>query len=402
MKSTGRRTWWLVVLVVVLLGLAPLGAVAFLVEDRATEAVRREARTSLASSASLTALFVSEQLRGVEEVVVSYSRRVRLLEALTAPGGANQTELQRQLTELREARADVLNVAGVADLTGTMVGSTVPQPPGANFSDRKWFQSGVRTRAPYVSEALVGRSPGSPLAVSVAAPVLDSNRTLVGVIVVGYTLDKFQQFVETFAADQGMDVTVTDQAGMVIARPGVPPTTLESVVADRRVADALAGRTGTAATRQGARGTPVLSAYTPVPGAGWTVVAEMPRDRAYAGVDRLKANVRPIIAGLAVFVSLGGVLLARTLRSRDRARDRAERLASINSAVLEATREGMTLVDPAAHCCFTMPPRRRSPPTSAPGARPTSTRRWSTRPKPWPIPMASGPPRHCGPILTSN
>lgn len=97
----------MVVLVVASLGLAPLSAVAFLVENRATEAVRLEARTSLSSSASLTSLFVAEQLRGVEEVVVSYGRRVRLLDALTAPAGADLGELNRQLAELRDARADV-------------------------------------------------------------------------------------------------------------------------------------------------------------------------------------------------------------------------------------------------------------------------------------------------------
>ena len=344
--GTRAHSWLVLALVFATLGVVPLGVLAYLVENRATQAVRDEARNSLSGSASLTALFLGEQLRGIEDVVDSYGRRAAVLEALHGAAGVDGQELDRQMRELREARSDVLNVAGIADMAGTMIGATVAPPPGANFGGRDWFRGVVRTGKPYVSEALVGRSPGSPLAISVAAPVRDRDRRLVAIIVVGYTLEKFQRFVDTFATDQGIDVTVTDQAGVVIARPGVAPTTLVSVKRDPRVADALAGTRGIADSDRTAAGKPALSAYSPVPDLGWTVVAELPRARAYAQVARLQTKVLLITIPLAAFFTLAGVLLARSLRSRDQARRRAERLASINSAVLEATKEGMTLVDP--------------------------------------------------------
>ncbi|MGQ0520837.1 MAG: response regulator [Actinomycetota bacterium] len=337
---------WALALFTTALGVIPLGALAYLVGNRATDAVRREARNSLSSSASLTALFLDEHLRGIQDVLESYGRRHSLWQALTGPGGVDGPELDRQMVELRDARSDVLNVAGIADLAGTMVGGTVAQPPGVDFSTRDWHLGVRRTGTSYVSEALVGRSPGSPLAISVASPVRDQDQRLVAIIVVGYTLEKFQRYVETFATGQGIDVTVTDQRGTVIAKPGSAPTQLVSRRDDPRVAKALGGGRGVADGDRNAAGWPVLSAYEPVTALGWTVVAEVPRARAYARVDRLRSEVIVITVPLALLFTLGGVLLARSARSRDLARDRAEHLASINAAVLDATREGVALLDP--------------------------------------------------------
>lgn len=343
---TAIRSSWGTALVFVMLGVIPLGVLAALVENRATDAVRTEARNSLSGTTSLTALFLEEQLRGIEKVMGSYARRNSVQQALEGPRGIDARALTRQMNELRGARSDVLNVAGIADTAGTMLAGTVMPPPGTDFSQRDWHRSVLRTGRAYVSEAIAGRSPGSPLAIAVATPVRDGDQRIVAIIVVGYTLDNLQEFVENFADDRGVDVTVTDQRGVVIARPGSPPTSLDSRLDDPRVRSALAGRSGVTDGDRNPAGEPVLSAHVPVPGLGWTVVAERPRELAYAEIDRLQTKVVLITVPLALLLALGGGLLARALRSRDRARERAERLASINNAVLEASREGLTLVDP--------------------------------------------------------
>lgn len=339
------RSWWALVVLAVALGVVPLAALAYLVEDRATSAVRSEARNSLSSAASLTALFLQEQMSGVQGVVESYSRRQRL-QAAIKPGGVDRPVLDGHLLELREARADVLNVAGFAEPSGTLLAGIPDTGVGSDFSKRDWYRGVIRSGETYVSEAFRGRVPGSPLTVALASPVRDSNGRLLGIIVVGYTLDQLQRFVARFARQQGIDLTVTDQRGVIIARPGGAPGGLVSRSTDLRVREALAGRSGTNDGDMNAGGETVLSAYAPVPEIGWTVVAELPRERAYAQVARLQEQVVVITALLALLFVLGGLLLARALRSRDRARRDAERLASINSAVLAASREGIALVDP--------------------------------------------------------
>lgn len=320
--GTRFRSWWALALVVIMIGLAPLALLAYLVEARATEAVRTQARASLSGTASLTARFLDEQLRGIEQVMDSYADRRPLQQALEGPRGIDTRELTRQMEELAAARSDVLNVTGIADTAGTMLAGTVMPPPGTDFSQRDWHRTVLRTGKPYVSEAIVGRSPGSPLAIAVATPVRDSDERVVAIIVAGYTLENFQRFVARFAQDQGTDITVTDQRGVVIARPGSAPTTLDSRAGDPRVRSALAGRSGISERGRNAAGKRVLSAYSPVRGLGWTVVAELPRAQAYAAVERLHTAVVLITVPLAVLFVLGGVLLARAIRSRDAARQR--------------------------------------------------------------------------------
>jgi signal transduction histidine kinase/DNA-binding response OmpR family regulator len=339
------RRWWAIGVLAIAPGVVPLAVLAYLVEDRATTAVRSEARNSLSSAASLTALFLREQISGVEGVTESYSGR-RGLQAAIGPGGVDRTVLERHLLELRDARADVLNVAGFAEPSGTLLAGTDEAAIGADLSERDWYRGVIRSGKTYVSEAFRGRSAGNPLAVALASPVRDQQGRLLGIIVVGYTLDELQAFVARFARRQGIDLTVTDQRGVIIARPGGAPAGLVSRLTDRRVREALAGRSGTNDGDLNARGETVLSAYAPVPEIGWTVLAELPREQAYAQVTRLEERVIVITAALAVLFILGGALLARALRSRDRARAEAERLASINSAVLAASREGIALVDP--------------------------------------------------------
>ena len=349
------RSWWVLAALVVALGLAALGLLSYIVHDRATSAVRSEARHSLSSSASLTALFLEEQMSGIEGVIESYSRRLRLQAAIERPGGVDRAELDRQLLELRDARADVLNVAGFADPEGTLLAGTVATGIGINFSERDWYRGVIRSGETYVSEAFRGRSPGSPLAVAIASPVRDRSGRLIGIIVVGYTLDELQAFVGRFATRQGIAITVTDQRGVILVRPGGAPAGLVSRSNDPRVRRALAGRSGAADNQENAEGEAVLSAYAPVPKTGWTVVAEVPRARAYAQVARLQRTVLVITVPLALLFVAGGLLLARALRLRDRAREHAERLASINTAVLETSREGMSLIDPDGSSLFRNP-----------------------------------------------
>jgi len=65
----------------------------------------------------------------------------------------------------------------------------------------------------------------------------------------------------------------------------------------------------------------VLSAYTPLRGLGWTLIAEIPTKKAFAGVQKLRSTVLPVSGGLAL-VLLGGIwLLDAALRQRERARE---------------------------------------------------------------------------------
>ena len=314
--SVRRRPWWGSAFVVAALGVIPLAALAYLVDSKATDSLREEARSKLSGHAALTARFLEEQLRGVQDVAESYASRGRVREALSATGGPDAVELNKQVQELQNARSDVSNAAAVADLTGTLIAATVPEARGLNFSQRSWFQTVRRTGRPHVSEAIAGQAPGRPLIVNVSVPVVDDGGGLTAIMVVGYKLDKLQQFVDRFARQQRIDLVVTDQAGVVIVQPGATPTSLVSRANDPSVAAALAGKSGVVDDARGFDGKRVLAAYTPVPQLGWTVTAELPRADAYAQMHSLRTQVVLITVPLAGLFALGGALLTRSVRAR--------------------------------------------------------------------------------------
>jgi len=93
-----------------------------------------------------------------------------------------------------------------------------------------------------------------------------------------------------------------------------------------------AGRTGIAEVTRA--GETLLSAYTPVIGIGWTVIAEIPTEKAFAGVAKLRSAVLPISAGLALILLCGIWLLDIALCQRQRARDEALHASRMKSDFL--------------------------------------------------------------------
>lgn len=71
---SGRRPWWVFAGILAVVGVAPLVALSYLVENWAADRVRDEIRDRLSGSAALTATFLDEQLRGIEDVAASYAR----------------------------------------------------------------------------------------------------------------------------------------------------------------------------------------------------------------------------------------------------------------------------------------------------------------------------------------
>jgi signal transduction histidine kinase/CheY-like chemotaxis protein len=173
--------------------------------------------------------------------------------------------------------------------------------------------------------------------------VRDPDGRVRSILVTGYSLDHIQRLVDEIAGAQQVKLRVTDQRGNVVAAPGGVPKRLGSSRKDPRVAAALQGRKGIMEldTPDGRR----LSAYTPVADIGWTVTASVPANIAFRAVDRLRSAVLTIAAILAAVLLAGLVLFVRTLRARRRAEEEAGRQAGINSAVLDATPDGIFLVD---------------------------------------------------------
>lgn len=248
--------------------------------------------------------------------------RRSLVRALWSDSPTHRRDLRWHLRELQTHRPGI-SIAFAADPAGRLL-DIVPATPsivGRDFSFRDWYRGVTSTGKPYISEAYVTAAKGNDRVVAVAAPVRGGNpQRLVGVLVAAYSLSYVQEFTERLARDQGVTLTVTDQAGVLVAAPAATSRALVSHRRNPRVAAALRGESGIV-SHSGENGLD-FSAFAPVPGLGWTVTASVPHSVAFARVDTVRDSVLATAAGLAIALVAGIGLLGLTLRRREQAEER--------------------------------------------------------------------------------
>ena len=334
------------------LSLGPLLLLAYLSVSRASDAVTGEVTARARSTAVVSADLVQRELLGLSQLVDAYAQRRALIAALGNgdPARYRRADIAYNLRQLRDSRTGIA-VVFLADAGGRLV-DVVPSTPssvGDDFSFRDWYRGVTETRRPYVSEAYVTAARGNARVVAAAAlvrgPSAGGEARELGILVAAYDLDYIQSFVDRFADGQGVRLTVTDQAGVLVAAPGTSQR-LVSVRDDPLVAAALRGESGVV-TRDGVGGRE-LAAYVPVPRLGWTVTASVSRDAALASVRTLRSTVVTIAALLTLVLLAGLALLTWTLWRRTQAErhehesrvhtEEARRLLAKRNDELDATR----------------------------------------------------------------
>jgi PAS domain S-box-containing protein len=333
----------------VVLCLAPLGLLTWFSLSLSAEAVRGQVDARVQNTASAGAVYVTEQMDGLAELVDSYARRPLLARAMRRPGtGEHRATVAFHLQELQRARSGI-EVAFATVPSGRLI-DIVPRTPdivGRDFSFRDWYKGVTATGRPYVSEAYETAATGNARVVGAAVQIRDpapgGQGRVLGIVVAAYGLDTIQQFVDDYAAAQGVLLTVTDQRGVVVAAPGTSRVGLQSRQGDPLVDAALQGRSGVS-ERTTAAGR-VVSAYVPVPSLGWTVTADVATGTAFAPIAELRRTVLAIGAVLGLVLLAGLALLGRALRERTRAEQRVMDGEARTREMLEATAEAFISMD---------------------------------------------------------
>jgi signal transduction histidine kinase/ActR/RegA family two-component response regulator len=315
------------VVVCAVLTLLPLGLLAYLSVRLATDAVEDNAKARVRANAALAVSIFQSGMTSFTGALASSAAQPALQAAATGPN-PDRVAVRRQLLELKKEQSTLATVSLVT-AEGRLL-EMVPEVPalaGADLSDSDWYRGVTATGKPYVSSAYRSEAPGHANVVAAAVPVrppgADGGKARGGILVATVDLTSTQQFVDYFSSTLGIDLALTDQKGVLLARPGHTQGDLLSLEDDPGVAAALRGTAGfrEQASDRGA----LLSAYAPIHGIGWTVSASVPKRSAFAGVDNLRSSVL-VVAGSLALVLLGGlVVLARSLHQRARAEAAAVR-----------------------------------------------------------------------------
>ena len=334
----------------VLVSMGPLALLTWFSVSLSTRAVRSQAEARVRDTAISSAVAVGQEVDSLAELVRSYAQRPTVIAAMGQPqGGHNRRMIGFHLRELQQARQGIA-IAFVAQPNGRLL-DIIPATPsivGKDFSFRDWYRGVTTSGRPYVSEAYETTATGHARVVAAAAQIRapgikGKSGRVIGLLVAGYELDSIQRFVSQFSAAHDVQLTVTDQRGVLVAAPGASPRGLRSRRDDPLVAAALRGQAGVSERMN--RGRWVLSAYQPVAGVGWTVTAEMATDTAFAPVHQLRDTVLIIAAMLGLALLGGLVLLAGSLRQRARVGQQLRASEEATRAILDAANEAFISMD---------------------------------------------------------
>jgi len=348
--SYGSARWWSSwrkPLALILAALLPVALLAMTSIALASQQVTAEVNKRIQATAAVSAVFVGEQTSGLVTLVHSYATRPALVSASSAGTGdrAQRDAHLRSLTSVGQG----ISGAFITDLHGTLISVQPPAPAviGRNFAQRDWFRGLKTSPGPYVSNAYRTALAGHPLVIAVSDYLRAPDGRPVGILAVIYSLDAVADFSRSIAQAQGIALTVTDRSGTLLSAGGGHGLT--SVASDPRVAAARAGRAGLLTyappRRGGGHDGAELSAYAPVTGSGWTVVASVSKKTAFAGLSRLRTTVLSITAVLVLVLLAGGGVVGRADRRRreteSQLRGRDRKLARM----LDSTDEGFVSID---------------------------------------------------------
>jgi diguanylate cyclase (GGDEF)-like protein/PAS domain S-box-containing protein len=335
------------VVVLTVVALLPVGLLAVssivLASNQVTGDVNKQVRTT----AAVSAVVIGQKTTDLVELVQSYATRPSLVAGVAA-GADGDAAVALNLAALAQAVPGI-SATFIASVGGTSL-ATYPLERsviGMNFAYRDWYKGLLASGRAYMSDAIVTKEAGHPLAVTISDYIRGPSGRPVGILGVNYLLAFISSFSASLGQAQGITLTVTDRLGTSLTAGGAHG--LVSLANDPRVRAALAGRSGlldySPLLSGGGHGPKELSAYTPVAGTGWAVIASVPASVAFAGLVRLRDTVLAITAALVLVLLAGVRAMAVSDRRRRGSELQVQSLDREMARVLESTDEGFVSVD---------------------------------------------------------
>lgn len=208
----------------------------------------------------------------------------------------------------------------VFDSSGKLVGvSDEDQPTAVNISDRSYFQYVVQTGQSTSFELVLGRR-GGELTTGVAVPIFGDADAPVGVLVIGFDLDRLQERIASMAMFGTQSVSLFDPSGRLALVAADRPVVLErsweqrDFSAQPEIQSALGGdtilRTDFASALDER---PLAVAMVRSRHHGWVAAAAWPSDEAFGPANEARQRELALFFGIAVASLFGTVLVASSL-----------------------------------------------------------------------------------------
>ncbi|HXF49702.1 MAG TPA: PAS domain S-box protein [Verrucomicrobiae bacterium] len=303
------------------------------------------------STAHLTAITVKEKFDRLKDLGLALATRVQFRRLVAEKKWGEAIRILEHVPK----DFPFVERAFLADSSGTLWADTpeLVGVRGRNFSHRDWYRGVLASGQVYVSDVYTRAAEPRMNVVAVATPIRGRDGGIEGILVLQIAIGTLFEWSKSIEAGPEGFVYLTDRQGRVAAHPKYSG---QGTIADFSsvpvVQRLLRGKVGVDVLYNPIEKEERLSAYEPVPGYGWGVVAQQPTAAAFAERD---ANLRRVteVYGFALFVSL---LLAYLIqhalterrRSEETLRVSEERFRSVtemaHDAIVMANREGVIIL----------------------------------------------------------
>ncbi len=295
-----RHNLALHLLALYLLFVVPILAAALFFDAQASRRLQADVTAADLSLAEAIALETDALLLKAEQAVEAFAEmpavREMDLEGMAEAFGMGAA-----------ARQDI-NLFYRLDADGVMIfhhpvgpGSTV----GVDFSFRDYFQAALASVRPVFSKGRISPTTERPVA-TVVMPIRDDQGRFEGVVATNLELQRLTQTLAIIGqdAERGVQVTIVDAAGQIIAHSQPEDHLLQGVLDTLPGASqVLAGQRGSLTARD-AGGEEWLYSYAPIPTAGWGVIVQRPTAIAFSSSRAFHRGLLLAIGLIAVGAAL--------------------------------------------------------------------------------------------------
>jgi len=329
----------LFILLVLILPVLLVAIVSYLTTERDLTDSAFSRRQTIAY---LAAAIVKEKLDRITDVGISLATRVRFRQLVAA----------KKWTEASEILADVpkdfpfIETVFLSDPAGTLM-ANVPEladTVGTNRAYRDWYRGVSRDWKPYVSEVYQRLATPRTNIITIALPIRAQDAaTVTGILGLRVRLENFREWIKDIQVGPSGFVYLVDRKGQLVAHPQfLPQGQITNFSEVPVVAKALRGESGVEVQVNPIEKEERVSAYEPVTGYGWGVIATQPTATAFA-LRRNALNRLVLIYGIIVLLS-GGLAaailnnLAQRKKAEEELREKNAELERQSRCVEEANR----------------------------------------------------------------
>lgn len=248
-------------------------------------------------SSDLKNLTITKRQSQVDSIARSLSDRLQQLDAYTlALASHPQVRMDVAAGKWQEAidliainrqfRSDPYDDrVFLANAQGLLQADTpeLPGVRGQDFSYRPWYTVVIGQGQTYVSSAYRRVAAPQLNVISIAAPIMDTDNKIVGIVVTQVSLDHFADWMGQQNIGTDELAYIIDQEGQIITHPDNPAQgDIVTMAQSTEVRNVLGGLSGTVVIGDATPEQQLLS-YAPVKKYGWGVMVEQPLASASAG-----------------------------------------------------------------------------------------------------------------------